>query len=193
MKVKFAGKDTEKLFIIDAVDYEWIKDRPVYYDRYATLSEYNKDSGRSSRIYLHREIGKLKFGDIDGKIIHHIDGNKLNNKRNNLELTDKLKNNILRPLQSNNTTGYRGVIRIRGKYRAKLSTKEKSFNFGDWQKASTAAFVYNHCVNKIFPGLYNEVFNKIDSRQEGTAITEIKEKLLSQKPAAFKKLLKDFD
>jgi len=44
------------------------------------------DSGK----YVHRWVAKKKYGDnIDGKEIHHIDGDKTNNEKSNLILLEK--------------------------------------------------------------------------------------------------------
>lgn len=46
---------------------------------------------------------------MPGEMIDHINRVKLDNRRENLRLADKSLNSINRDLQSNNTTGYKGV------------------------------------------------------------------------------------
>lgn len=54
--------------------------------RYATSTTHGK------RVYLHRLIMGLGDYKTDKRIINHIDGNGLNNKRSNLEICDTLYN-----------------------------------------------------------------------------------------------------
>lgn len=42
---------------------------------------------------LHRVIAQEYIGSVEGKIVHHIDGNRLNNNLSNLKITDVSENN----------------------------------------------------------------------------------------------------
>lgn len=60
----------------------------------------------------HRVIWEMHFGSIeDGLQIDHIDGNGLNNRLSNLRVVSQSDNQRNRGLQSNNTSGIKGVTK----------------------------------------------------------------------------------
>lgn len=86
---------------ISKIDYEKCKE--VYWKK----SEYGYARGYFNKmaVLLHKFITNTD----DTILIDHIDRNKLNCTRNNLRFADKSINSLNRDLQSNSTTGYKGV------------------------------------------------------------------------------------
>lgn len=58
--------------------------------------------------YLHREI--LGMEPNDRRLVDHINGNQLDNRRVNLRFADKSTNGCNRGKPSNNTSGFKGVV-----------------------------------------------------------------------------------
>lgn len=66
--------------------------------------------------YMHREI----MSPPNGVKVDHRDGNRLNNTRSNLRVATDSENRYNRGKQKNNTSGYKGVYLINGKYYAAI-------------------------------------------------------------------------
>lgn len=92
-------------FIIDAEDVNrirWHKWRMDSNDRIVTGNSTNKNP--------RRELSRFILGVTDsGLVVDHIDGNPLNNKKNNLRICTQELNSLNKSYMSNNTSGVIGV------------------------------------------------------------------------------------
>lgn len=80
--------------------YKWYKTPEGY-----VKAERKRINGKKiSAIFLHRLI--MNFPD---NMVDHIDRNKINNRRHNLRVTDRIGNSRNKGIQSNNTSGVVGV------------------------------------------------------------------------------------
>jgi hypothetical protein len=66
-------------------------------------------NGKSKLCLAHRLVILYTDGHFPPEHVDHIDGNGLNNCRNNLREVDCKENNKNMPMPSNNTSGYTGV------------------------------------------------------------------------------------
>lgn len=95
---------------------------------------------------MHRIIYAMFNGDIgDGFEVDHHDGNKLNNRRENLRkatLNGQAHNNKKR---KDNTSGYRGVHleKESGKYSVNIQINGRQKKIGRYKDAIQAALVYD--------------------------------------------------
>ena len=99
----------DKVAIIDAADAELV--RPFSWC--LSSQGYVRTGVRRQRwghevVRLHRLIMGLVKGD--GQTVDHIDGNKLNNRRNNLRVCTHAENCRNQKKSVNNTSGYKGVF-----------------------------------------------------------------------------------
>lgn len=94
---------------------------------------------------LHRAIAARSLGDIEGKLVDHKNGDKLDNRRENLRLADKSQNGWNRLKCVNNTTGYKGVTLFKrtGKYIAQIKVYGKNYHLGYYDTAEEAAEMYD--------------------------------------------------
>lgn len=101
-----------------------------------------KNKRRSLR--LHRFVIKAQTGQL----VDHIDGNTLNNTRDNLRFADKSTNGMNRDKQINNTSGYKGVTfhKQMNKWHAQLCCKGKQYSLGLFELAIDAAKAYNEAA-----------------------------------------------
>lgn len=83
--------------------------------------------------YVHRVVWALMHGDIDPLMhIDHINGDKLDNRPENLRLADGAQNAWHHAMYSHNTTGANGVYyeKKRKVYRAQIRVRNRLINLG---------------------------------------------------------------
>ncbi len=97
-------------------------------------------------IFLHRLILNAQPGDI----CDHINGDTLDNRRENLRLVTKSQNSQNRVRQSNNTSGYKGVSWCQGKWQAYIKVNGKKIHLGTFSTPEEAARAYDAAAIKYF-------------------------------------------
>jgi len=137
------SKGEEHLVTIDADDLD-------------KVSDFKGTWHLNNRGYISRTIGnkreslhRLIKGFPEEKVIDHIDGNPLNNRKSNLRIIDNKGNQQnIRNLPRPSVSGYRGVRENRGKwgkkYRAFVIMDKKEYNLGsfdDIEEANAAAVI----------------------------------------------------
>lgn len=77
-------------------------------------------------------------------LVDHRDGDGLNNRRANLRPATRAENNRNRRRSlSNNASGFKGVCRDRGKWRAYIYVDDKQHHLGMFPTAEAAALAYD--------------------------------------------------
>lgn len=86
---------------------------------------------------LHRFI--MGCGYKDGKIVDHIDGNTLDNRKSNLRVCSNAENCRNGRTRKNNT-GYKGIYYVHKKklYRARITVNYKTYTIGHYHTAEEA-------------------------------------------------------
>lgn len=110
--------------IVDDDDYEKLSKYKWYLgaNRYAVRTKWGKPP---KMIYMHREI----LGYKGVLVVDHIDGNGLNNQKNNLRIITQQLNVMNRTtLNTNNTSGFRGISYLKSGKRIKRWTARIPFN-----------------------------------------------------------------
>ena len=82
----------------------------------------------------------------------HINGNKIDNRRNNLRIVTHSQNQINRKMPQNNTSGFKGVCwdKIKQKWRADIKLNYKRIFLGNFKNKSEAARAYNKMAEKLY-------------------------------------------
>jgi hypothetical protein len=131
---------------------------------YATHSVYRPKQSPTV-IKLHREIVARMIGRplARTEFVDHRDGNPLNNRRANLRLATRYENARNRRLGRDNTTGYKGVQRRKGKdvWRSTIRIDGRNKSLGSYRSPREAAIAYNHAAVKYY-GVFaklNEIAN----------------------------------
>lgn len=95
--------------------------------------------GANPNILLHRIIMNVK----NGEYVDHINGNKLDNRKQNLRICTNQENNFNKGLYSHNTSGVTGVSwdKSRNKWEVSIKINQKKINLGRFEN-------FNDAVNK---------------------------------------------
>lgn len=102
-----------------------------------------------SRI-LNRELNENEQAD-------HVDGNSLNNTRSNLRLSNQYLNSKNRRINSNSTTGFKGVSKSKDKYMARIKVNYKTIWLGRFNTPEEAYNAYCEASKK-----YHGEFGRIE-------------------------------
>jgi hypothetical protein len=138
--------------VVDDDDYDFLMQWKWSADHkgYAIRSEKRTETGRTFRkqLYMHRVI----MGANPLILVDHINGDVLDNRKENLRFATHPENMRNRRIQRNNKTGYKGVgynpkknryysyLKVNGKSRIVFLTRDKA----------EAAHIYNQFAEQIY-------------------------------------------
>lgn len=135
--------------IVDEEDYDilakhrWFADERTMKSGEKKVYAYRsvqKDYKRLS-VYMHRQILDAKRNQC----VDHLNGNGLDNRRENIRLCNYSLNNHNRIKKRGTTSCYRGVCRIKGtdKWQSTISINSKLQRIGTFDTQEQAAIAYN--------------------------------------------------
>ena len=109
---------------------------------YATSSHF----GRT--VYMHR----LVMNAPKETVIDHIDGNGLNNSRDNLRFVTYSQNNMNQPIRCDNTSGHKGInwCKDREKYQVYINIDRKRKSLGRYKTLEEAIYVRDQAVKSHY-------------------------------------------
>ena len=150
---KSKNPNNRKYAIVDDSDYGWLNQLNWTYLKHPEGNEsaFRKEWPSNKTIYMHRLI----MNAPEGLEVDHINRNRLDNRRCNLRLATRSQNAFNKGLQSNNTSGYRGVyyfpygMRTR-RWLAKIKVNGRYKNIGFYETPAEAAAAYKKEAVKIF-------------------------------------------
>lgn len=101
---------------------------------------------KNKKYLIHRIIWTIVHGDIDGGEIDHINGNKSDNRIDNLRLCSRSENCMNRGLFKTNKLGVKGVIyhQTMKKYKASISKDNKKVTIGFYDNKDDAYTAYKN-------------------------------------------------
>lgn len=114
--------------------------------------------GESYNVYLHLEVAK-RMGLDTSKEIDHIDRNRFNAKRDNLRMASDSQTSMNKSMQSNNTSGFRGVSYDKGCriFKAYITKDRRRIHLGCFETALEAAEAYNKAATILHGEFIGEV------------------------------------
>jgi hypothetical protein len=102
------------------------------------------ENGKQKPVYMHRFIMQAPKGmDVD-----HINGNPLDNRKENLRVCTHSENKRNTKKFKNNTTGYKGVSIKKDKFQVKISHDYKQVHIGLFNTVEEAVKAYNEAALK---------------------------------------------
>lgn len=102
-----------------------------------------------ARVLVHRVIWAFCFGKWPEELIDHENTEPDDNRIFNLREADKSGNACNQNIRSDNTSGYKGVVKIGGRWRAQIGVDGKCKNLGLFDTPEAASLAY-HNASKIF-------------------------------------------
>jgi len=147
-----------KYAVVDNEDYAWVKSVGKWSCHIGSSTSYARREEKGVLVIMHRLI----VGAPQGLVVDHIDGNGLNNRRENLGICTNAQNLMNRKNQRNNRSGFKGVSwhKAQGKFRAFIYLKGRHISLGSFSKAKEAAQAYNQASLK-YHGKFGRL-NKLD-------------------------------
>lgn len=129
---------------VDAEDYPHLSQY-----RWSLMGGYPRTAiGQPQR---HFKMHRLIMPRQVGMTIDHINGDKLDNRKCNLRLCTDRQNNLNRPKQSNNKTGYKGVF-IEGRtgmYVAQIRYAGRRYRLGQFTDPRAAYDAYCKACHRL--------------------------------------------
>ena len=99
-------------------------------------------------ILMHREVMRTP----EGFETDHINGNTLDNRKQNLRIATRSQNAINSPKRTNNSSGFKGVHwhKAGRKWSAQITLNKKIMHLGSFVSKIAAAKVYNDAATRYF-------------------------------------------
>ena len=140
----------DKYALIDAEDFEYLNQWKWYVNFYGyAYRPITKNKWKT--ILMHRELLKVK----KGQIVDHINHDTLDNRKNNIRLVNRSQNQWNRLKTKDSISGYKGVVfsndgkRIK-RWMARITVNNKHITLGRFLTKEKAAQIYNEAAYKYF-------------------------------------------
>jgi hypothetical protein len=149
MEVILNIKENNYCLLIDENDYFLIQNKKVGVLR-TRLNNYAYCMIDGKLSLVHRLIMGLEKGDK--KMVDHIDGNGLNNKRNNLRIATHSENGANKSSIPNTSSKYKGVYweKRKNKWQSQITFNNRTKSLGRYNSEKDAALAYNKAALKQF-------------------------------------------
>lgn len=139
-----------KIAIVDDEDFEYLSLHKWHVQSKNEINFYAArakiENGKQVFVFMHREIVKCD----QQYVVDHIDGNSLNNIKENLRICTKQQNSCNRRIHKTNSTGYKGVyIHKSGRIAAKITYLGKQYHLGYFDDAKIAHEAYCKAAIKL--------------------------------------------
>lgn len=154
LSIEHKGEAVEVL--VDVADlplvamYQWYVNR--WNGKLLARAMLRDDGGKQEVIFLHRYL----VGEPDELRVRHKNGNRLDNRRENLQVASLTELRATNGLMSTNRSGYKGVTRVRGldkdrpKWKAAITVEGRKMALGTFEKPEDAAWAYDVAALKHF-------------------------------------------
>lgn len=107
---------------------------------------------------VHRLVWQIVHGDVNGKQVDHINGDKADNRLGNLRAASDRTNSWNKGLRKSKAVPFKGVIldKERGNYRAQIVHDGRKFNLGRYDTPEAAAAAYKRAAVRKFGFFAND-------------------------------------
>jgi hypothetical protein len=147
--LKYINLTQGKQAIVSDEDYDLVNQHKWYYDKTTGYAKRDvRVDGKRKCIYMHRFINSTN----DGELTDHINGNRLDNQRNNLRSCNFTQNHANKKIESKFSSKYKGVYwqKNRSKWIAMIRINRKGHYLGCFTDEKEAAKAYNKRAKDFF-------------------------------------------
>ena len=134
--------------IVDSDLLEWLNQwswRAVKNDSTNYVVRWDYTNSNRCQMQMHRVIMEYSGFDVSGNEVDHKDGNGLDNRRQNLRIATHAQNMQNRKINTNNTSGYKGVWwnNRAAKWQAQITVNARRIHLGLFIDQIEAALAYD--------------------------------------------------
>jgi hypothetical protein len=144
------GTKRDKTTIIDDQDFEFLTQWEWFVTAQGYVYRNAMRDGKLTFIFMQNEI----MGKVSGKILDHINSDRLDNRRENLRFCTPKENSRNKSKQKTRKTSsrFKGVCwdKSRGKWISKIKVDRRAIQLGRFDGEEQAAFVYDEAAKKYF-------------------------------------------
>lgn len=138
-----------KFAIVDPQDYVWLKNFKWYAsdsrgEFYAVRTALVWEGRKESVVWMHKEIMPV----AKGMVVDHINHNTRDNRRANLRPANQRQNAYNRRKVKNTKNKYKGVYKVRDKWRVIIKIDGKRTNLGYFDSEIEAARAYDRAARR---------------------------------------------
>jgi len=152
-----------KYALVDDEEYKLLSKFKWHYGQYGNTGYakriiWDKENKKSKIVRMHHFILPLQ----KGLMVDHINGNGIDNRKQNLRLVTKAQNMMNKKAPKNNTSGFKGVAwhKQNNRWRAYLTVHGKQISLGLYDTKKEAAKAWNLAARAYF-GEY-ALLNQVD-------------------------------
>ena len=167
--VKIYNNSRTDYFIVDYEDYEKIK-HDIFY--WSIVRKKIGDRDENYVLTQRYDYGNIKIHNYimnpeEGYIVDHINGNGLDNRRENLRIVTQQQNAFNRAIQTNNTSGHKGVslVKRNNKWLARIGFNGKRIVLGTFDSYEEAVEARKIAEIKYY-GEYSRQYGSICYKTE---------------------------
>lgn len=149
-KIKLGGRQNSKIrgyAIVEDADFGFLS--RFYWHMNGRYAERNIKGGKKQvKIKMHRAI----MNAPKGMEVDHINGNPLDNRRENLRICTHAENTRNKVRKNNSSSGFKGVVfhKQTNKWQAQIRTNNKTLYLGLFANKKEAACTYNEKAKVYF-------------------------------------------
>ena len=137
------GSTIKGYVLVDDDDFEWLNKYKWHCNKYGyAVKTHKKLNGIRSKLFMHGLL-IYRFPSMQ---VDHINGNKLDNRKENLRIVTPQQNTWNTKKSKSNTSGYRGVYwhsQCKKWYSQIRTNKKKTIHLGMFNNKEDAASAYN--------------------------------------------------
>jgi hypothetical protein len=128
--------------MVDDADYDWLNQWKWRCNSTNNGFNYASRNENGMHVRMHRKIMRLLDPHIE---VDHINGDGLDNRRENLRPCTRTQNNTNRGMRKTNRSGFKGVIfdPDTGKWRVILKANKRKYDAGRFSNLVDAAIAYD--------------------------------------------------
>ena len=140
-----------KFALVDEEDWEWLQAMTPWHIC-ANYARRLRRRGLGSRKQQHYYMHRIVINAPDDRLVDHINGNTLDNRKSNLRQATSQENNRNRMVSASNTSGYKGVCwhKVARKWQVEITVGGRQIYLGLFLSREGAARAYNEAALAYF-------------------------------------------